>query len=173
MLLLTLSYLIAFILFAEKSYAPLQDTLVSLGYFGSCLAGFLYAYAFTAAPATAILLILAEEQNLLLAGLTAGFGALLGDLGFFRLIRHGFNGEIQRLSQERIVKTAQRIMSNSVQRYLLIFLACFLIASPLPTEIGITLLASVKNLTPRRFSIIAYILHTTAIFVILLVGSTI
>ena len=75
LLLLVLSYGIAFVIFAEKSYAPLHDTLVFLGYFGTFLAGFLYAYAFTAAPAAAILLILAREQNLFLAGLTAGLGA--------------------------------------------------------------------------------------------------
>mgnify|MGYP006977944986 CR=1 FL=1 len=79
-----------------------------LGYFGTFLAGFLYAYAFTAAPAAAILLILAREQNLFLAGLTAGLGALLGDLVIFHFIRHFFSGEVQKLSQEKIVKSVRK-----------------------------------------------------------------
>lgn len=137
------------------------------------MAGFLYAYAFTAAPAAAILLILAKEQNLFFAEFVAGFGALLGDLIIFHFLRHGFSDEVQKLSQEKVVKSAQKIVPGPIQKHLLASLAGFLIASPLPTEIGVTLLASTKNVTPRKFSIIAYILHTTAIFTILLVGSTI
>jgi len=128
--------------------------------------GFLYAYAFTAAPAAAILLILAKEQNLLIAGLIEGFGALLGDLVIFHFVRHSFSDEIQKLSQEKIVKTVQKMVPSPIQKHLLAALASILIASPLPTEIGITLLASIKNVTTRKFSIIAYILHSTAIFTI-------
>jgi len=164
---------IAYILFADRSYAPLHDTLVFLGYFGTFLAGFLYAYAFTAAPAAAILLMLAKEQNLLFAGFIAGFGALLSDLVIFHFIRHGFSDEVQKLSNEKIVQYAQRKMPASIRKYLFVFLAGFLIASPLPTEIGVTLMASVKSISTRKFSIIAYSLHTSAIFIILLIGSII
>lgn len=170
---LILSFLIAYILFADRSYVPLHDTLVFLGYFGTFLTGFLYAYAFTAAPAAAILLILAKEQNLLFAGFIAGVGALLSDLVIFHFIRHGFSDEVQKLSDEKIVQYARRKLPDSIQKYLLAFLAGFLIASPLPTEIGVTLMASIKSISTRKFSIIAYSLHTSAIFLILLIGSII
>ncbi|MGB9959697.1 MAG: hypothetical protein ACPLKQ_04155 [Candidatus Bathyarchaeales archaeon] len=173
LLLLVLSYVIAFILFADRSYALLHDALVFLGYFGTFLAGFLYAYAFTAAPAAAILLILAKEQNLLFAGLLAGFGALLSDLVIFHFVRHSFSDEVQKLSQGKIVQLLQKKVPSSIRQYLFVSLSGFLIASPLPTEIGITLLASIKSIKPRKFSIIAYILHTTAIFAILLIGNAI
>mgnify|MGYP000140013313 CR=1 FL=1 len=65
------------------------------------------------------------------------------------------------------------MVPSPIQKYLLAALASILIASPLPTEIGITLLALIKNVTPRKFSIIAYILHTIAIFTILLIGKII
>lgn len=172
-LLLVFSYIISFILFAERSHAPLQDTLVSFGYFGTYVAGFLYAYAFTAATSTVILLILAGKQSLLFAGLMAGFGALLSDLIIFYLVKHGFSDEIQKFSKENFVQTAQKMVPCSIRKHLLAFLACFLIASPLPTEIGVTSLASIKNIKLRKFSIMAYILHTAAIFIILLIGSTI
>jgi len=169
--LLVLSFIIAYILFADRSYTPLHDALVFLGYFGTFLAGFLYAYAFTAAPAAAILLILAKEQNLLFAGFIAGVGALLSDLVIFHFIRHGFSDEVEKLSKEKIVQHVQRKLPNSIRKYLFASLAGFLIASPLPTEIGVTLMASIKSISTRKFSIIAYSLHTGAIFVILLIGS--
>lgn len=165
--------MIAFALFAERSYAPLHDMLISLGYFGTFLAGFLYAYSFTAAPAASILLILAEEHSLLSAWLTAGFGALLGDLTIFYFVRHVFSVEVQKLSKERFVKAAGKTMPSRVGKILLGFSACLFIASPLPTEIGVSLLALIRNVSPREFSAIVGILHTAAILVILLAGSAI
>jgi len=44
------------------------------------------------------------------------------------------------------------MVPSPIQKYLMAALAGFLIASPLPTEIGITLLASIKNVTPRKFA---------------------
>ena len=170
---LVLSFIIAYILFADRSYTPLHDALVFLGYFGTFLAGFLYAYAFTAAPAAAILLILAKEQNILFAGFIAGVGALLSDLVIFHFIRHGFKDEVQKLRKERIVCYAQNKVPKDVKKYLFASLAVFLIASPLPTEIGVTLMASMKSISTKKFTIIAYSLHTSAIFVILLIGSII
>jgi len=155
------------------AYVPIHDALVGSGYFGVFLAGFLYAYAFTAPPAAAILLILAKEQNLIFAGLIAGIGALLSDLVIFHFIRHGFSDEVQKLSKEKIVQYARKKVPDSIQKYLFVSMAGFLIASPLPTEIGVTLMASIKSISTRKFSIIAYSLHTGAIFVILLIGSII
>ncbi len=173
LLLLGLSFVVAYFLFAGSSQVLLHDALVFLGYFGTFLAGFLYAYAFTAAPAAAILLILAKEQNLLFAGFIAGVGALLSDLIIFHFIRHGFSDEVQKLSEEKIVQHAQKKVPSSIRKYLLASLAGFLIASPFPTEIGVTLMAAAKSISTRKFSVIAYALHTGAIFVILLIGSII
>lgn len=51
--------------------------------------------------------------------------------------------------------------------------AGILIMTPLPTEIGITILASRKNLSMKKFMIMAYILHTIGITIILLLGKQI
>jgi hypothetical protein len=51
-----------------RAHPQLNDFLVSLGYPGTFLAGILYAYGFTSAPATAVLLILSVEQDIFLAG---------------------------------------------------------------------------------------------------------
>jgi len=102
-LLLFITFLIAYLLFYERTYPPFHDFIVALGYFGTFLAGALFAYGFTAAPATAVLLILAKEQNILLAGLIAGFGALISDLIIFNFIRYSFADEIEKLLEEKAV----------------------------------------------------------------------
>jgi hypothetical protein len=45
------------------------------------------------------------------------------------------------------------------------------IASPLPTKIGVTILASTKRITTKKFSLIAYTLHIPAISVLLLISN--
>ena len=141
-----------------------------MGYFGTFLAGILFAYGFTAAPATTILLILAKEQNIFLAGFIGGFGALIGDLIIFNFIRYSLADEIKRLSKERIVLYVNHKTPNLFKKYLIPVIAGFVIASPLPDEIGVSLLAASRTISIKIFSVISYLLNTVGIFVILFIG---
>lgn len=137
---------------------------------GTFIAGALFVYGFTAALATAILLILAQQQNILLAGLVGGFGALIGDLLIFQFIRHSFSDEIKELSEEPIFKGIKTRVPPAVRNYLAPVLGGIIIASPLPDEIGISLLAT-TTISTRTFAILSFLLNTAGIFVILLVGT--
>jgi hypothetical protein len=157
-------------LFYERNYQPFQDFIVSLGYSGTFVAGIFFTYGFTAAPATTIFLILAQHQNIYLASLIGGLGALIGDLFIFSFIRYSFSDEIRKLSRETIVKYFNGRLSGVLKKYFLPVVAGFIIASPLPDEIGISLMAASKIISTKIFSIISYLLNTAGIFVILLVG---
>ena len=170
-LLLILTFLIAYLLFYGRTYNPLHDFITSTGYAGVFIAGVLFAYGFTAAPATAMLLILAGHHNIYLAGLIGGLGALVGDLIVFIFIRYSFRDEIKKLSKERIVLYINNKTPNPFKKYLLPLIAGFIIASPLPDEIGVSLLAAYKTFSIKIFSIISYLLNTAGIFVILFIGN--
>ena len=172
-LLLFITFLIAYLLFYERNYQPFHDFIASLGYIGTFLAGAMFAYGFTAAPATAIFLILAKEQNILLAGFIGGFGALIGDLIIFNFIRYSFADEVEKLSNEKVVKYINHNTPKSFKHYLLPVVAGFIIASPLPDEIGVTLLSASRNISLKIFSIVSYALNTAGIFVILFIGNAI
>ena len=172
-LLLLLSFVLAYIFFSGRNFLPFRNFLLSLGYFGTFLVGILFVYGFTAAPATAILLILAKGQNIFLAGLIGGFGALVGDLIIFRLIRHSFADELEKLSKERIILHINSKTPDLLKKYFILALAGFIIASPLPDEIGVSLLAASKKISTEIFSIISYLLNTAGIFVILILGNLI
>lgn len=165
------SVILVYVLFSGLAYKPLHDALVFTGYFGTFLAGLLYPYALTSAAGTGILLILAKEQNILFAGVIAGIGALISDIILFLFVTHSFSDEVQKLSKEKVVRTVNNWIPSSVRVYLLATFAGFLIASPLPTEIGIMLMTSIKNMSVKKFAVIVYILHASAIFIILLIGS--
>src|SRR3989344_2325858 len=98
LLFLLFTFVIAYLIFTGRDFSPFHNFVLSLGYFGTFLAGMFFTYGFTAAPATAILLILAKDQNILFAGFIAGFGALVGDLIIFRFIRYYFAEEIEKFS---------------------------------------------------------------------------
>jgi hypothetical protein len=168
-----ITVILVYVLFSGLAYKPLHDVLVFTGYFGTFLAGLLYPYALTSAAGTGILLILAKEQNILFAGVIAGIGALISDIILFLFVTHSFSDEVQKLSKETVVRTINRWIPDSIRVYLLATFAGLLIASPLPTEIGILLMTSIKNISFKKFIIIIYILHASAIFIILLIGNTI
>ncbi|MFA6981736.1 MAG: hypothetical protein WC243_01785 [Patescibacteria group bacterium] len=152
----------------------LREFLTSLGYFGSFLGGFFYAYSFTATLATAVLLALGLEQNIYLSTLTGGLGALISDILLFLFVRFSFSEEIKFLKQEkffRLVTRKSRAWLGTLYNYPMFVIAGVLIASPLPTEIGISLFASIKKLSLIKFIVIAFILHSLGIFVVLSIGS--
>ena len=177
LLILFITIIVAVILFHEaRDYQPLHDFLISLGYFGAFAAGIFYAYGFTAAPATAVLLILGQQQNIFLAGFLGGLGALASDALIFLFVRYSFMDEIERFEHEKFVKYVEKEEGKIFGHYrknIMPTFAGFLIASPLPTEIGVSLMATLKNLSVKKFMLLAYLLHTAGIFVILFLGNII
>lgn len=169
-LLLFITFIAAYALFYQQQYGQLHDFIISSGYIGIFVAGILYSDGFTAAFATSALLILANHQNIYLAAIIGGFGSLFTDLILFGLIRHSFKDEIEKLSKEKFIIYIYKLMPNILRKCLLPFLACIVIASPLPDEIGVTLLATIRTFPTRTFSIISFALNTIGIFAVLLIG---
>ena len=173
---LALTFVVAYIIFSNRDFLPFHNLLITLGLFGAFLAGGFYAYGFTAAPATAVLLSIAKEQNIIIAAMAGGLGALIGDLLLFYLARHTFKEDIRRVSKTKIMKFIDRkqtlilgrLKSTCASRICRIF-----IASPLPTEIGVTMMASVNYISMKKFAVIAYVLHTAGIIIILTIGKLI
>lgn len=169
--LLLFAFILAYIIFKERNFLPFRNLLSSIGYLGTFLSGMLFAYGFTAAPATAVLLILSKEQNIFLAGFVGGLGALISDLIIFRIIRYSFADELKKISKEKIVLYFNNKVPNLLKKYLIPVLACFIIASPLPDEIGVSLLAISKTISTKLFSFISYLLNTIGILIILIIGN--
>lgn len=172
-LLLLLTFILAYLIFTGRDFSAFNNFVLSSGYFGTFVSGILFTYGFTAAPATAVFLILAKGQNILISGLIGGLGALVGDMIIFRFIRHSFADEIEKLSQEKVINHINNKMPNLLKKYLVPVLAGFIIASPLPDEIGVSLMAVSRSISTKIFYILSYTLNTAGIFVILFIGKAI
>lgn len=171
--LLILTFVAAYFLFKGKDLPAFSSALLSLGYFGTFLSGIFFSYGFTAAPATAVLLMLASSQDIVLASIVGGIGAMFGDLIIFNFIRTSFSNEFRRLSRERLVRYAASGVPGVAKRYLLPVVAGFIIASPFPDELGVSLLAASANVSLRAFSALSFLLNTSGIFIIIAVGKVV
>lgn len=168
-LFLMFTFLIAYLLFYNKEILFLKEILLKLNYFSSLIAGMLYSYGFTGGIATTLFLILAEKQNIFISAIIGGLGALIGDLIIFEFIRCPLKGEVEKLSKEKFVVFIGNKIPEKIKVFLIPLVGALMIASPLPDEIGIFLLATSK-ISEKSFSIISYFLNTIGIFMVLLIG---
>src|SRR3989304_3125777 len=174
LLLLLASYFLAYLIFTGRDLGPIHNLFLAAGIWGALAGGFFYAYGFTAAPATAVLLVIAGEQNNhLLTGVLAGLGALISDLVIFFFLRGFFAKDLDHLSHTHlagVLRKGERLVLGRWQKYLSTVVAGFLIASPLPTEIGVGISSSDRKMSTLTFALTAFGLHTLGIFIILAVG---
>ncbi len=168
--LLCATLILGYIFFTDRQFSTTRESLAGLGYIGTFFAGIFFSYGFTAAPATAVLLVLGRQENILLASVVGGLGALLGDTIIFRLIRHSFAEEFSRLSREKSLTTITGRIPKNALKYIVPAVAGFIIASPLPDEIGVALLAASTHVSGRAFTMISFALNTIGIFAILHIG---
>lgn len=168
--LLGMSFLLAYLLLLHKDKLPFQEGLESLGLLGIFITGMLYSYGFTAAPASAFFFSLGAHDSILAKSVIGGFGSLIADVILFELIRHSFADEVIRLSRERFIRKTLDRIPYGMKEYLFPIIAAFVIASPLPDEIGVFMLASYRKISLNTFMILSYFLNTFGIYSLLTIG---
>lgn len=171
LLLLVLSVASTYVFFQAHLFEIFSRALNSHGYVAILLAGFLFAYGFTAPLAVGFFISLAPNVNIFIAAPLAGIGAVLSDLLIFKFVRTSFQDEFDKLKLTYIFQKIHNLFDDhfneKIKKYALWTIAGFLIASPLPDEFGVSLVSGFTALDKRVFSIISYLLNTTGIFIIL------
>jgi len=132
---------------------------------GVFIAGFFFASTFTVAIATSVLLIFAESHNPFLIALIGGFGGLAGDSVIFKFLREDLLADFEYLEGQFGKRMARRIIHSKMIFWFVPIVAALMIASPIPDEVGLLMLASIK-LKYRHFLIISLIMNTFGIFLI-------
>ena len=160
---LIFTYVLAIFLFKGRVYL---EFLSNLGYIGTFFSGIFYDYGLTSGIAAAMLMILAKSQNLIIALFIAVFGAMIGDFIIFEFFKYSFKEELMKLKKEKIFAYFEGRMPKSF----MFILSCFVIASPLPDEIGVFLMASTKKFSNLTFIILSFFLHLVGIYALLQIG---
>jgi uncharacterized membrane protein YdjX (TVP38/TMEM64 family) len=154
--------ILAYIIFSNSSIGNFISNLGGLGYAGAFIAGIFYTLGFTS-PFSAGFFIDLNPANIWVMGILGGIGALIGDMLIFGFARMYFKDEFKKLGKEKIFKKLKIRLSNSI----IYIVAAILIASPLPDEAGITLIAGLTKIRANIFAILGFILNTIGILILL------
>jgi hypothetical protein len=169
--LFALTVVLAYLIFRNPAIASYLSHLGSLSYLGIFIGGLLFSYGFTT-PFAVGLFVTIEPNNIILAALIGGFGAYLADFTIFSLIRSSFMPEFKEIEKTKPIRTLEQVINNNLNKklklYLLYVFSGFIIASPLPDELAVALLAGLGHIKPSVFSIISFLCNTLGILVMLL-----
>ena len=162
--------LLAYYLFSQPFISEWIEIFNKLGHFGIFISGFLTSLGFTA-PFGIGLLSKINPSSILFATVIGGLGATIADLLIFRSIKLSFTDEFKRLEKTKLIQEIEHIVKKNkfvlVRHYLLYIFAGIVLATPLPDELGVSMLAGLTTIKPLKLALIGFILHSSAIFLIL------
>lgn len=168
--------IMAYIIFKNAEIGYFLSGIDTLSSFGVFIAGMLYSFGLTSPFSTGFFLAL-HIENIFPIGIIGGIGAMFSDLFIFRFIRFSFKNELLMLKEEKIIKKIRKIVNElipkKIRNFLLIIIAGILIASPLPDETGVIILAGFTKIKGKVMAIISFVLNTIGILILLKIGSLI
>lgn len=166
------SFVIAYSLY-HLGYLHFLDGLSGFGYISIFIGGLLFSFGFTTPFGIAIFIEMAQFTHPVLGALVAGAGALLSDYLIFDLLRFSlFTKEIKQLRSSHFFRSIgshihSEKFSEPVRRMLLWLAAGFVIASPLPDELGVTMLSGISKMSSRDFAMVSFGCNTLGVFLIM------
>ena len=149
-------------------FEPFHQFLLSLkdfGYIGAFFAGILFVSVFTVSTGIVILLVLAEKLSPLEIGLLAGLGAVLGDFVIFKFIKDNLLSEITLIYNRLGGGHLTRLLSTKYFSWTFPVFGAIIIASPLPDEIGVSLMG-ISRMKTWKFFVLSFILNFIGIFLV-------
>lgn len=156
-------------IFSNPKMIAFFSNLNNLGYVVIFIAGLLFSFGFTTPFAIGILLN-SSHQSLIFAGIIGGFGAMLSDLFIYKVIKISFIDEFNKLKKEKEMKIIRKSFdrfSGRFKSYLLYILAGLIIASPMPDEIGVSMLAGLAHIKIETLALISFVFNTVGIMILL------
>lgn len=142
----------------------------SWGYAGAFLTGVFFVSVFTVAPALLVLYQLAEVLNPYEVAIFAGAGGVLGDYIIFYFLKDKVFEELTPIYHELGGSHLTKLFRTPYFAWLAPVVGAAIIASPLPDEVGISILGIAK-LKNWQFLMLALALDTIGVLAIVLLAS--
>jgi uncharacterized membrane protein YdjX (TVP38/TMEM64 family) len=159
------SIMIAAILSRWEPFHVFILSLGEYGYFSAFLAGILFVSTFTIAPGAILLLVLAERLSPVEIGLIAGLGSVIADYFIFRYFKSNLKQELVDVYHGLGGHHITRLLHLKHFAWTLPVLGALIIASPLPDELGVSLMG-ISKMKTYQFIIVSFILDVLGIFLI-------
>lgn len=138
----------------------------------SFVSGIFFTSAFTIAPSAIVLSQIGHNMSPHVVAIVGALGATCGDLLLFTFIRDRFAKDLMNSLRPSIVKKILHSLHLGFLKWLSPLLGALIIASPLPDELGLTLL----GLSKTRILVlipISFIMNTLGIYVIIMFANSI
>lgn len=130
---------------AQSGVLDIILSLLGSGPAASFIAGIFFTSAFTIAPSSIALVRLAEMTPIPTVALWGALGALCGDLLLFFFIRDRFADDLRRSLRPSFLKHILHSFHLGFMKWVWPILGALIIASPLPDELGLTLMGLSKT----------------------------
>lgn len=167
--LVIISITVAIFIIKSGVVHTITDSFRSLHYLGAFFAGIFFTSFFTVVPAAAVLIELAQENSIIIVSLLGGAGAVVGDYIIFRFVRDNIARDIRYVMSHTGAARLSAFFRARLFRSLTILTGAFVLASPIPDEIGLAMMG-ISGIRTSVFLPISFSLHTAGIFVIGLLG---
>lgn len=142
---IVLSVLVAVLLVRTNVLASFLASAGQMNIFGALIAGMFFTSIFTTAPAIAALGEISLFQGIFYTALFGAVGSMLGDLIIFRIVRDRFSEHVlEILTHQSIWRRFHLLFKRRFFRWITFFVGGFILASPLPDELGIAFLGFSK-----------------------------
>jgi len=169
------SIVFAYVLYKMGAFHWIEAHLDGASYASMLLAGFLFSFGFTAPLAATYFFEVAHLVNPFIAALLAAIGATVSDISIFQFTKLSFHDEILRMKETWVIQKLHGLfhreyISHEFRNALRWILACVVIASPLPDEVGMTFIVGFTHLKGWKLSSLCFVLNTIGIFVIMMLG---
>jgi hypothetical protein len=169
-----LAVIIAYFIFKNPISTNLTSNLNQFNYLGDFVAGMFFALGFSA-PFAIGFFVISHPENIFLSAVIGAIGASISDLLIFKFMKFSFANEFKELRKTKALKKIKEIFDYSfkirVRHYLLYAFAGVIIATPLPDEIGVSMLAGLTTIKQKVLLVISFILHLITILIIFKVST--
>lgn len=165
----TIALIISLIIFFLLAGSPFVDKVLiymgNLGYVGAFITGIFFVSTFTVAPAAAVLFHISNILHPIEVAVLAGLGAMVGDLIMLRFFKDKIFEELKPYARKIFKRKLIKIFARPYFAWMMPVLGAIIVASPLPDELGISMmgLSKIKN---YQFLILSFCLNATGIFLI-------
>jgi uncharacterized membrane protein YdjX (TVP38/TMEM64 family) len=165
-----ISLVLGLVLARFEPFHALLLNLGEFGYFSAFLVGILLVSTFTMPTGIIMLLVLAERYSVIELGLIAGLGSMIGDFIIFRIVKDRLLEELTPLYELLGGKQLTILLHTKYFRWTLPVIGALAMASPLPDEIGVSLLG-LSRMKTYKFIFLSFIFNAVGVIFILSASS--
>ena len=161
-----LSVLISVLLARTNVLANILSSTEGVGIWGAFVAGMFFTSIFTTTPAMVTLGSIALTQSIFSTAFFGAVGSVLGDLIIFQFVRDRFSNHVSEIMMHRSIwRRFHLLFKRRFFRWITFFVGGFILASPLPDELGIAVLGFSK-MRAKYFVLLSFVFNFLGIVLI-------